>query len=244
MNVDRGKQCDASINSSVSSSVVAASHELKSPLALIRQLSLSIADNHTPDDEKQKLAEQITLTTERAIRLTNGLTQVSRLQKDFFELEPVNIMRVCQEVTDELFPFFEQYNVSVRVRPRSRSLLALANSDLLKNIIINFIENAVHYSANSKPIEVKMSLIEKGKKVRISIRDYGPTLRKGFWRQLRKQLGSVPQPISSRPMSSGLGLYISGQFAEAMDGRIGMTRHRDGATFYVDIVASQQLALL
>ena len=33
-------------------------------------------------------------------------------------------------------------------------------------------------------------------------------------------------------------------FAEAMNGRIGAIRHKDGATFYVELQASQQLSLL
>jgi len=57
-------------------------------------------------------------------------------------------------------------------------------------------------------------------------------------------LATAPVAIHARPQSSGLGLYIAGQFADAMNGRIGVTRHRDGATFYVDLQASKQLSLL
>jgi signal transduction histidine kinase len=65
-----------------------------------------------------------------------------------------------------------------------------------------------------------------------------------MWRRVKQRLGTAPQPLQNRPASSGLGLYIAGQFAEAMQGSIGATRHRDGATFYVELLASQQLKLL
>ena len=42
----------------------------------------------------------------------------------------------------------------------------------------------------------------------------------------------------------GLGLYIASQFAEAMHGKIGAIRHKDGATFYVELQASSQMTLL
>lgn len=65
-----------------------------------------------------------------------------------------------------------------------------------------------------------------------------------MWRTLRKKLQHSPQSINARPQSSGLGLYIASQFAEAMHGTIGATKHHDGATFYVELHASRQLSLL
>jgi K+-sensing histidine kinase KdpD len=53
-----------------------------------------------------------------------------------------------------------------------------------------------------------------------------------------------PLPIHCRPQSSGLGIFIASQFADAMNGNIGVTRHRDGVTFYVDLNSSRQLKFL
>ena len=48
----------------------------------------------------------------------------------------------------------------------------------------------------------------------------------------------------NRPGSSGLGMFIANEFALAIGAQIGVIRHRDGATFYVDVPASTQLRLL
>jgi hypothetical protein len=37
---------------------------------------------------------------------------------------------------------------------------------------------------------------------------------------------------------------VAGQFAHAMGARLGAVRHRDGATFYIDVNASTQMRLL
>lgn len=50
--------------------------------------------------------------------------------------------------------------------------------------------------------------------------------------------------IRTRPESSGLGIYVASQFAQAMDGEIGLIRHRDGLTFYVELPLSRQLSWL
>ena len=83
-----------------------------------------------------------------------------------------------------------------------------------------------------------------GGKVRVAVRDYGPAIPADLWRRLQATLGTGAQALHARPSSSGLGLYVAGQFAEAMNGKIGATRHRDGVTFYVDTTASTQLSLL
>ena len=50
--------------------------------------------------------------------------------------------------------------------------------------------------------------------------------------------------IKTRPDSSGLGVYIAAQFARAMGAEIGLIRHRDGVSFYIDLVKSGQLSWL
>ena len=60
---------------------------------------------------------------------------------------------------------------------------------------------------------------------------------------LKKQKNK-PVRAASRPQSSGLGIFIAQNFAEAMGAKIGVIRHRDGNTFYVDLNKSEQLSLL
>ena len=79
------------------SSAVVVAHELKAPLALMRQLALSIElENDLAG--AQKVSEQIVATSERALRQVNDLTKVARLEDAMFEMEPVNPRVVCDEV--------------------------------------------------------------------------------------------------------------------------------------------------
>lgn len=223
--------------------VQAAAHELKAPLALVRQLSLGLEAGHYDDAERQRMLRQIILTSERALRLTTDLTRSSRLDGSLFELEPLNPQQICEEVAHELTPLYVAKGREIRVPKHRRSLLVVANRDLLRRIVLNFGDNALHYGGDL-PVELRAASVNAGQSVRIGVRDYGPAVPADVWRRLQSQLGSGPQPLHARPRSSGLGLYVAGQFADAMSGRIGATRHRDGATFYVDMNASRQLSLL
>lgn len=225
-------------------SLVAAAHELKSPLALIRQLSLLLENDSAASKDRAKLLNQIRLTSEQALRLTSDLTRAARLDDALFKLEPINPQQICEDIVHELTPLFQAHNREVQLMPRKHPLLLVANRDLLRRIITNFSDNALHYTEGGEVVKIRIGELRSGQIVRLSVRDYGPALPKDVVRAVRNKLKAANSPIHARPQSSGLGLYIATQFADAMNGKIGVIRHNDGATFYIDLQASNQLSLL
>ncbi len=227
-----GKGTQANIGGGVldyAPSFITAAHELKAPLALVRQLSLSIEVGELPPEKIKEAARRISLTSERALRLTTNLTKTARLEDAMFAMEPINPTSLCQEVASEMRPLYKAQGRQLRVKANRRAQLALGNRDLLRRILMNFLDNALHYASADAPVTVTTEVREGGSTVRLGVRDFGP---------------AVTAHGHNRPESSGLGIYIASQFAEAMNATTGTIRHRDGATFYVDIGTSMQLRLL
>jgi len=226
-------------------SVVIAAHELKSPLTLVRQLSLMLEEGNVSPSEQKRILRQISLTSERALRLTSDLTKSVRLPDALFTLEPINPHQLCEDVIRELTPLFEAHGRKVQLSSCRKSLLLVANRDLLRRIVMNLSDNALNYTEGNSSVQIKIGTYNYGKTVRLGVRDYGPAVSIDLFRTLKTKLTNISStPIYARPQSSGLGLYIVSQFADAMNGKVGVTRHRDGATFYVDLQASKQLSLL
>jgi len=240
---DSGNKQDGSLFGDLSF-VVTAAHELKAPLALVRQLSLALEADNISLADREKMIRQIVLTSERALRLTTDLSRSSRLEDSLFDVEPLNPHQICEDVAHELAPLYAARGREIRVATRHRSHLVVANRDLLRRIMLSFGDNALHYAESDTPVELRAVACEGGSKIRLGVRDYGPAVPVDIWRRLESQLGTGTQALHARPGSSGLGLYVAGQFAAAMHGKIGATRHRDGATFFVDLTASTQLSLL
>lgn len=224
------------------SSVAVAAHELKTPLVLLRQLSLELANPDLTDRERQRVIDQMTHVSEKALRLTSDLTRAES-QAALFELEPVNPLDVARDVRYELDSLYQAHDRILKVRRIRHLPPVIANRDLLRRILLNFADNALHYGDVNGAVELQAQLLHERSMVRLSVRDYGPHLPKASWRKLTATLESG-QPVHARPQSSGLGLYISHQFATAMNGRIGAIRHQDGASFYVELPVSRQLTLL
>ncbi len=224
--------------------LVAAAHELKAPLALMRQLMLHLDDTSLSDAQRKVLIERALLTSERGLRLTGDLTKVARLEDAMFALEPINPEQLCCDVVSELTPLFAAYGHTVSVKSRKHPLLLVANRDLLRRILLGFSDNALKYSEAGTAVQLQVSALKQAGVIRVGVRDYGPALSSDMWRKLQKKLTVAPQPVHARPESSGLGLYIASQFAEAMNGKVGAVRHKDGVTFYVELQASTQMSLL
>lgn len=223
-------------------SVLVAAHELKTPLALIRQMALLLDDDLTSLADKKQIQQRIIQTSEQALQLTADLANSANLTPSLFPLEPVNPLALCQQIAAETRLSAALYGRKISwPRGGRNSRLILANRTLLGRILANFLNNALKYTEDGS--EIKVSVTAVGGAVRLSVRDFGPMMSLKEYRRLLDEMESR-KTVRTRPESSGLGIYVASQFARAMNGQIGLIRHRDGLTFYVDMPISRQLSLL
>ena len=222
-------------------SEVVVAHELKAPLSLMRQLALSL-DYEESLDGAREVGRQIVATSDRAIRQVNDLTKIARLDEALFEMEPVNPRAVCDEVVNELWQWFKFNRRELSIDYRNKRRLAVANTQLLHSVVYNFCLNAMNYGGEELPSEI--AVYDRGAKIRIEVRDFGPTIPTKIWREIKD--GFVKKPVATpmRPGSSGLGLYIASRFSSYMNSDFGLIRHRDGTSFYIDLPVSGQLSFL
>ena len=222
-------------------SVVVAAHELKTPLALMRQLSLLLSEGSLDGAETRRVSQQVTQTAERALALVGDLAHTANLSPTLFPLEPVNPLAVCRQIAQDMRPALQVYDRRVEWPRGRQAQLVVANQTLLGRVLANFLENALRYSEPSATVRVKLQ--RRGDVLRMGVRDFGPMMSLREYRQLLDEM-ALRKSIRTRPESSGLGVYVASQFAQAMNGEIGLIRHRDGLTFYVDVPLSRQLSWL
>lgn len=221
---------------------MATAGELMSPLVLLRQLSLAVSAESLSENERQLLGRQMTLTSERALRLTTSLSMATAAQQELL-LEPINPVSICQEVIHDLAPLFTAHGQKIALRSRSRAPLLVGNRRVLQQILMGFGDNALQYGSDSHPI--RMTISGHGSFVRIGVRDYGPAVPIDVWQRIENRLSRrAAAPIATRPTTSAIGLMTARRLAEMMGSTVGHIRHRDGATFYVDMQVSGQMNLL
>lgn len=87
MNDQEGNQGSNSLPMALPS-LIAAAHELKSPLVVMRQFGFMLSRPDVTEAERRVLLQRLILTADRGLRLTNDLTKMARLEDALFQLEP------------------------------------------------------------------------------------------------------------------------------------------------------------
>ncbi|HEU5187092.1 MAG TPA: HAMP domain-containing sensor histidine kinase [Candidatus Saccharimonadales bacterium] len=224
--------------------LVAAAHELKAPLVLMRHLVQTLGGHTVSPEEQRRCIERLAFTTDRMIRLTQHLTVSYRLGTSHnlhFDLVPINASLVCEQALHEMTPYAAAHGQNLQFESKKKQLV-LAEQDILHDILINLIDNAIRHNTNGDNVVV--GTLGRKDHVRLQVHDNGHGVRAAELSALSENIGSRPQLLSTRAGTSGLGLYIVSQLAQAMGGGLGLGRARQGTTFFVDLMRSRQLQLL
>ena len=228
--------------------IAAAAHELKTPLTLLAHIADTLADEQLAlnDAERGQYVHRLQLVSKRTLRLVQQLTLSYRLEDNrqlafAFELGPVNVREVCETALHELAPYAREYRQELQFTAGSRPQLVVANREILYDVVVNLVDNAIRHNEPGMPVE--LSAAAHADSLRLNVHDSGTAITKQDLDRLRLTLGREPQPLSGHAGTSGLGLYIANQLAVAMGGSLGLGRARQGTTFFVDLLRSRQLSL-
>lgn len=222
--------------------LIACAHELKTPLILMRQLAFEL-ESTTDTKRRAEICRQMRLTSERSLRLANNLTKIAHLENAMFELEPIQVVGLCQEVIDELSPLTNTITQNLIIKSTRKSSVCVGNRELLRSLLMGLLDNALQYTTENGKIYITTSIIND--KVELAVRDNGPIIDLANFKKLKDNLGKKNQPITARPLSSSLGITVAEKFANAMNGKLSVSRHHSGGmTFKALLPISRQLSIL
>lgn len=220
--------------------LIAAAHELKAPLVVMRQLAMELGEAEDPA-LRREIAEQLRLSIERSLWLTELLTQAGRLKATDLSCEPILLRPFIEDILHELAPLARALGQSLQLREGGQPLM-VAERQLLQAVIISLVDNALQHNAPTRPVEI--ALARRGEFCRIEIHDHGPRLPRAAFEAIKARLGKSPQPVANRPRSSGLGLLIAEALAQEMAGRLEIgQRHGSGLKVTFTGPISRQLGL-
>lgn len=158
--------------------LVAAAHELKSPLALVQHLAQTLSDNDLilTDRQRADYLERLQFTSERMLRLVQQLATSYRLEDDRqlafqFQLEPLSVGEICDSVAHEMTPYARQYQQHLQVKSRSCPHLVVANREILHDILVNLVDNAIRHNPPGGTVSLFAHC--RVSQVRLTVQDEG-----------------------------------------------------------------------
>jgi signal transduction histidine kinase len=113
--------------------------------------------------------------------------------------------------------------------------VASVDSEKVHQVITNLLDNAIKYSPEKNPIELKVAQPDPAK-IRISVTDHGPGIPRDKQHLLFSRFFRVPSDATIRQSGLGLGLYLSRRLIDLHGGHIDVNSEPGkGTTFYFDL---------
>ena len=199
--------------------VADASHELKTPLASIRLLSDSIAQNEKMDPgTMREFVSDIGGEAQRLQRTTEKLLDLSRLDdKVQFVPEPVDLKQAALDAIASLRPLAQEKQVRLRSE-LEEGCVVMGSRDDMARILFNLVENAIKY--NVPEGSVLLRLYGREEQVRLSVEDTGIGIPEADRPYIFDRFYRVDKARSREAGGSGLGLSIVHDAVLAQGGSI------------------------
>lgn len=212
------------------------SHDLKTPLTMIRAYAEMVRDISYKDKEKMdKDLNVIIEETERLNVLVNDILDLSKMQADadVLNIEEFDLCEVIHEVMKryEILKSTEDYDFVLTLPEKA---IVKADKSKIMQVIYNLVNNAINYTGNDK--KVFINLIETKKEYLFEVKDTGKGIKKEeipyIWNKYYKSDKKHQRNI----VSTGIGLSIVKEILSKHKFDYGVKSViKKGSTFYFKI---------
>ena len=213
-----------------------ASHELRTPLTVVQGYLevLREMENASPDMQRAFL-DKACRACDELVLLQANIMDASRLKVDTASLHRARIaLKEIATAVSELFePWLAQGEQSIVIDIEA-NVAVWADETRLKQVLHNLLANAVRYSPPQTSIRIAAVEEQEARMARLSVCDRGPGIPPDKQEAIFDKFVRLERDLNGAVRGSGLGLYITRQLVEAMQGTI--TVHSsgvkgEGATF-------------
>jgi signal transduction histidine kinase len=208
------------------------SHELRTPLTAIKGLVETLRDGAVDDLQvRDSFLETMEQETDRLIRLVNDLLLLARADAQALNLrlEPLDLAQLVQAIVSSLLPQAEARGLRLKVEANSACPAVMADSDRLRQILINLLDNAIKYSRPSGIINLKVDCPAE-RLIQIQICDQGIGIPAEALEDLGQRFYRVDKARARSDGGSGLGLAIAQALVKAQGGQLWLESQEEQGT--------------
>ena len=196
-------------------------HDLRSPMASIRMVLNLVVNAMSPEiigPELFELLDKANRESEEVHDLLDNLLKWTKSQTGRFTVvrQDLDLNDIIPGVVDIFEMIAQTKKIELKYQGSSNPVVVIADNDMLKTIVRNFLSNAIKFSPENSSIEISLNV--EGDFAKVSVRDHG--------------VGIAPERIDSifkkgettygtgGEEGSGLGLQLCADFARKIDGDV------------------------
>lgn len=211
------------------------SHDLKTPLTMIKAYAEMIRDLSGNIKEKRDLHTKVIIDeTDRLTMLVNDILDLSKLQNGMnnMVMQNVNISDLCESVVNQFNDFANSNGYTIE-QEIEKGLIVCCDKNKIKQVFYNLIGNSINYTGADKHILVKLS--KKEDKIVFESVDSGKGISKEnvntIWEKYYRFSETHQRPVKG----TGLGLSIVKTILESHRVKFGVISKKDvGSNFFIE----------
>jgi two-component system phosphate regulon sensor histidine kinase PhoR len=217
--------------------VANASHELRTPVSVIRANTETLLDGALDEGPEAARAflEPLLRNAERLSRLVDDLLDISKLEAGKYPVHPeaLDAEAAAKRALDAVADRAREKSMELRVSVPD-AVAVMADARALDQILSNLLDNAVKYTPAGGHVTVRAAA--RGGSVRFEVADDGPGVEPQHRPRLFERFYRVDPGRSRALGGTGLGLAIVKHLALVQGGRVGMEPARPhGSVFWVEL---------
>jgi len=217
------------------------SHELKTPIALIRLAveTLEMRRISSPE-ESERFLRSISREAMRLNQLVDNILDFARLEagQHVFQFRPVDLGELTRETVDSFRPRLEDQGFRLEVDVPDDLPAVQGDGTALAQCLLNLLDNAMKYSRTRR--EVKVSAGAEDGEVTVSVTDRGIGISLRDQRRIFEKFVRLETGLVHDVKGAGLGLSLVAQIMRAHGGRVEVASTLgEGSTFTLVLPAAK-----
>lgn len=219
-----------------------ASHELKTPLSIIKLLSDSLIQTENPDPEfiKEFLSD-MNKEVERLTRIIERLLDMTQMDSSQTSMQFIHtdIREIVQEVYDKLTPLAKNKDISLSLNQPDTEVILPVERDTLTEAVYNIADNSIKYTEPGGNVAISLSR-DLGN-VYIAVSDTGIGIPKEEVQKIFDRFYRVDKARARETGGTGLGLSIALDAVKLHNGHIEVkSEEAAGSRFTIALPYSEE----
>ncbi|BAR85415.1 sensor histidine kinase [Bacillus thuringiensis serovar tolworthi] len=208
------------------------SHELKTPLSVIRSFAEGIKDGVSKDTSYY--TDVILEETENMNRLIVEMLELAKLESGTYKLDMTtfSIGELTQQVYTKLLFSMEEKHLQVNI-DADPSILVKANRSRIEQVVVNLLSNAIRYTPEGEKIQV--SIIEAEDTVKVEIENTGNPIPEESLEKIWDRFYRLDASRSRQTGGTGLGLSIVKNILDLHHAEYGVYNTTNSVVFYFNL---------
>lgn len=208
--------------------VSAVSHEMKTPLSLVKLASDTLANGrYSSQSAVAEYGQMINVEAQHLTRLIDNVLCYARLNDrgSSYDIEPVDVVDLVQESIDRFRPRLVDMRIEVEVHVPSDPLVVTGDHFMLQHAFDNLVENAITHAGDGHWLGVRV--VSKDSFAIIEVADRGQGIPA---HELTRVFDKFYRPKGTRQRGTGLGLAIVRRIVDDLGGQVELISEEGAGT--------------